>query len=409
MSDRSRQAIGFVLIAGAALQVWLWSQQVVSGDQLALLEPARAFANDGTLAPFAKRMSGGGKVPGALLPLLVGLPLAVWNDDRAPAILMGLSQWAAVAILASILARRLGPKMTAAYLAVYWLSPWRIYHSGFLWEPGYLLLPAAVHFLCCERLHHERNRAASAGLGAVLACTMQLHGSFLVLLAATAWLAWKRRLRLHVLAATAGAGLGALTLVPTALAWLDGDLPRIAPERDVAMSAPLLAGGNVLKTGAYWLRLGSPDIGRRLRQIADPASAHIDVAPPTAPGPLGAALVRAIAGLALLGVAISAFASWRYLRAPPGGQAAEVRDYSSACLIGALVAAFVSPVPIQGWHLIVVLHAACLPTAAWLVEAFASHSGRRRALGAAFLVVQCAASIAIAIGHPMYAGGGGVP
>ena len=34
------------------------------------------------------------------------------------------------------LRQAVGTKHAAVFLLVYWLSPWRLYHSGFVWEPS---------------------------------------------------------------------------------------------------------------------------------------------------------------------------------------------------------------------------------------------------------------------------------
>src|SRR5687768_8845563 len=133
MTASPHRVIGAVLLVGVALQALLWSRQWIYGDQYALLLPAIEFAETGRLHAYGKTMSGDGRIPGSLLQLVVGLPLQWWPDYRAPMLLVGLFHAGAVAILSWCIGRGLGLRFLAAYLAVYWLSPWRLYHAGFLW------------------------------------------------------------------------------------------------------------------------------------------------------------------------------------------------------------------------------------------------------------------------------------
>ena len=195
---RPLRLVAVILCTGAALQVLLWSRQWIYGDQYALLLSGIGILETGDLPPFAKTMSGGGRVPGALLPLLVAAPLQVWADYRAPGLLIGLSHVAAAAVLAVCIGRALGARFLAAYLAVYWLSPWRLYHAGFIWEPAYVFLPAALHLASAYHLRERPHAGWSLLHAANLTLALQLHGSFLVLALLTAGLAAVRRIRLDV-------------------------------------------------------------------------------------------------------------------------------------------------------------------------------------------------------------------
>ena len=255
-----------ILCAGAALQALLWSRQWIYGDQYALLLSGIEVIETGHLPPFAKTMSGGGRIPGALLPLLVAVPLEWWADYRAPGLLIGLSHLMGAAVLSICLGRALGARFLAAYLAVYWLSPWRLYHAGFVWEPTYVFLPAALHLASAYRLRERPHRGWSLLHAATLALALQLHGSFLVLVLLTAGLAAARRIRLDLRGSLLGVLAGGLTLLPTAQALAAGSLPRILPGNTDELPWVLVGLVNLPKSLAYWWRLGSAFIGRRLEQ-----------------------------------------------------------------------------------------------------------------------------------------------
>ena len=115
--------IAAIVIAGVAFQFFLWTRQSLLGDQITLLSLGVEFTESGALAPVAKGMSGGGSIPGGFLQLLVGVPLKIWPDYRAPALAVVLSQLLAVALLAVTIGRAMGLRFLAFFLAVYWLSP----------------------------------------------------------------------------------------------------------------------------------------------------------------------------------------------------------------------------------------------------------------------------------------------
>ncbi len=401
---RPLRLVAAILCAGAALQALLWSRQWIYGDQYALLLSGIGVLETGDLPPFAKTMSGGGRVPGALLPLLVAAPLQAWADYRAPGLLIGLSHVAAVGVLAVCIGKALGARFLAAYLAVYWLSPWRLYHAGFVWEPAYVFLPAALHLASAYHLRERAHAGWSLLHAANLALALQLHGSFLVLALLTAGLAAVRRIRLDVRGCVLGVLAGGLTLIPTAQAFIAGTLPQILPGRTDELPRALIALVNLPKSLAYWWRLGSLYIGRRLEQTVygDPEAA----ASAFAAGATSAAIALSTAS-----VAIAVFASWRYFRrhpscepdAPGRTSAAEwLRAYAGWCLAALCAAATLSPVPVQGWHVVIAFHAACLPVAAWIYAAFRARSPLPRAAAATFVLLEVVVVLLLAFGHPMY-------
>lgn len=406
---RPLPVLGAVLCAGAALQALLWSRQWIYGDQYVLLLSGIEVIETGRLPPFAKTMSGDGRIPGALLPLLFAAPLQVWADYRAPGVLVGLTHLAAAAALSTCIGRALGLRFLAAYLAVYWLSPWRLYHAGFAWEPAWVFLPAALHLASAYRLRERPHPGWSLLHAATLTAAAQLHASFFVLMVLTAALAARRRIRLHVRGALVGVLTGGLTLVPTAQALVAGSLPQILPGHTDDLPRVLVSLVNLPKSLAYWFRLGSLHIGRRLDQAvgADAEAAASDAGTALASGLTGAVVIASTAS-----VALAVFASWRWFRRRPssdpddadrrGPQADWLRAYAGWCFAALCAAAVASPVPVQGWHTVIALHAACLPTAAWMRDAFRSSSLLPRAAAVAFIVLEVVIVLLLAFGHEMY-------
>ena len=395
-----------ILVTGVLLQFFLWSRAWVDNDQIVLLRRGLEFAEGGGLVPYGKYMSGGGKIPGALLQLLVGMSLWIWPDYRAPGLLVGVSHLVAVSVLGVILAKALGMRSTVFFLAIYWLSPWRLYHAGFLWEPGFVFLPAAVHLACSYRLRERRRFLASAVLAATIALTMQIHASFLILLVSTAILLWKRVVRLDLRGAVAGLVVGSLTLIPTAQACLRGELPRLAPARWDYLPPVVLEISNLFKGLLYWFRLGSLDIGRRIRDVAGVAETNLSE---SAAASLIALGVSVLAALALASLVISLTASWQYFRGSGTAEETDNREwhwmrvYALSFLLSVLIASVLAPVPVQGWHFVIALHAACLPVAFWLQKNLVGPRQWLRTVAASFIVLEIVITLAIGLGNPRYA------
>ena len=309
---RSTLFAAVVLLGGTVLQALLWSRQWVYGDQYALFLSGLDLLETGRLPPVAKYMSGGGHIPGSLLPLLIAGPLEAWTDYRAPALLIGVGHLAAAGVLAATVGRALGISFLAAYLAVYWLSPWRLYHAGFVWEPAYVFLPAALHLACAWRLRAGPHFGWSLLLGATLTATLQLHASFVVLVVLTALLAGRRAIRIDWRGTVAGVASGALTLIPTAQAWLAGTLPRMTPGETEDFSRFAVGGLNALKVLAYWLRMGAPDIGRRLRESSYTDAEIVESGIRTG---LASGLLTLLVTLSILSVIVAVLASRDYFGA----------------------------------------------------------------------------------------------
>ena len=406
-----RVALGVVAITGALLQALLWSRQWVYGDQYALLLPALDLLETGEWPAFAKTMSGNGRIPGALLPLLIAGPLEVWPDYRAPALLSGLTHVAAAVLLAVCVGRALGARFAAAYLAIYWLSPWRLYHAGFLWEPAYVFLPAALHLFCAYRLRERPHVGWSMLLGLLLAATAQLHASFLVLVVLTAMLVARKLVRIDWRGAALGVGAGCLTLVPTLQAFVAGTLPPLAPTPTVEYPRLLLGVLNGLRGAGRFLRLASLDIGRRLREVVW-FDAPAGEAGATLGTTLGSGLVTLVWAAGLVTLPLVLYAGWRWFARDPSFDPSDnprravaadwFRAYALWCLAALCGAAALSPVVLQGWHVVIAFHAACLPVAAWLSDSFRRRDLPWRAAAVTFVAVEVTAVLLLAFGHEMY-------
>ena len=203
---------------------------------------------------------------------------------------------------------------------------------------------------------------------------------------------------------------GGLTLAPTVLAFVGGRLPRMLPGNTDELSPVLVGLVNLPKSLAYWWRLGSLYIGRRLEQTV---YAEAEAAASGAETAFASGLTGAVIVVSTASVALAVFASWRYFPAasvlrPPTTPTARrspadwLRAYAGWCLAALCAAATLSPVPVQGWHVVIAFHAACLPVAAWLHSAFRAPSPLPRAAAATFILLEVVVVLLLAFGHPMY-------
>lgn len=386
-------------------------------DAVHLLEMGLRYATSGELTPVAKQMSGGGNVPGGLLQLLVGVPLMLEPHFRAPVVVVQAFHLVAGVVTLLVVRRAAGSVFAAVFALCWWLSPWRLYHSGLIWEPAYLYLPAALHLWACWRSRSDPSILASIVLGLVLTATPQIHASFVVLWALTALLWLRSALRIRWASLAAGAGVGALTLIPTALAYLSGAAPAVAPS-DGFLGRGLLTVHPLLKGILYWFRLGALDVGRNLRSTvfldgSDPA--HAEVA--------GAVVASAwvVQVLSVASVAVALVATWWYFRplfrlgwrrwwreglwSPPAAgkesDPAWLREYAFAGFLAVAVASALSPVTIQRWHLVIAIHAASLPVAAWIVATWRRGPWLQAAI-LAFLLLRFPITAFVGAGHPWY-------
>lgn len=397
-------AVAAVLIlAGVALQAWLASRGGIGGDQYVLFDLGLDYLEEGRLSAVGKGMSGGGFIPGSLLQLLIGVPFALWHDYRSPVVLIGVFHLLAALVSLSAVRQAAGSRAALFFLAVWWLSPWRLYHSGILWEPAYVVLPSALHLLACWKLRERPGAAWSALLAASLVLTFQLHGSFLFLVILTAAAFLRKLIRLHWAGGIAGAVAGGLTLVPTVSAFMSGTLPSPAPTNSF-VGYGLVTVVPVLKGFAYWFRLGSLDIGRRLKGVV-----FLDEGWAGAGG-ASVAVKAAVTGLVYLSAAsvvVALAASWWYFRSSRRSEGRSagwlwLRSYSMTALVSLVVASALSPVTIQSWHVVIVLPAACLPVALWLDEWWPPGKKWLRWALLLFLLLRVPQVIAVGAGHEAY-------
>jgi hypothetical protein len=173
----------------------------------------------------------GGQVPGALLGWLIRLPLSIWPAPESPIVFLNLLSFAALALLAWYLSRRLPDVPGWLIWTSLFTLPWTLNFSTHIVNPSYVLAGAVVFFVGFFEGMPQLSRRivpfaiAWSMMGAGLLFVMQLHMSWVLLapyvLAALVAVGLIEKRPYGLLTAVAALGLGAvmpgLLLVPTIL------------------------------------------------------------------------------------------------------------------------------------------------------------------------------------------------
>lgn len=386
--------------------IMAWRSQV-GGDQLNLLARGWLLAQRGVWVPYGNRTSAGGYEPGGLTSVLVGAPLLVWADYRAPVIAVLALAAVGYLLIDRVLPRTDGGRLRIVFAILYWLNPWRLAYSGHLLNPNYLLFFAAVHLATANRMRHRPRLWPSLLHGATWTLAIQLHPSAVMLAFASAILVWRRCIVLSAPGAACGALLGLATVAPyVAHALRD---PSVIPGGEGFIGRGLVFVFPVLRGVLYWLRYPSFAFSQKFLRL--------DFSPL-----LGAwarpleitlsAVQRVLDPLTVL-VAVAANI-WLFTRVRRAGAHAStvawLRAYGAAVFGAALLSFALSPTTIMSWQCLPAFHAAVLPLTLW-----AGMLGRtrwRRVVDrgtrtwcALFILF----ALAIAFGAPIYRSGGREP
>jgi hypothetical protein len=358
-----------LFVVGLLISIWMVARSQVGGDQLNLLARGWILADEGRWISYGNPMSTGGKAPGGITSLLVGLPLMVWRDHRAPTVVVLLFNIFAYLLLDATLKRHLTPRERVYLSLLYWLNPWRLYFSAFLWNPNYLFLFGAIHLRTCLD-QRERARFWPSFLHAfALLLALQMHASVLLLAAASGLLWLRGYFRVHWPGAILGALLAALPLVPWFL-----DLrhdPGIITEADKGfLGRGLIFLFPLLRGLLYWLRYSSLSIaGKMLRFdfgdfLGAAQGAHL--------GKIVSKITEVILPLTLILPLLANRWLWQRfrprLRRKPGPETpirVWLQGYAGWTFLAAVVIFALSPTTVMMWQVLVILHAAILPLLLW--------------------------------------------
>jgi hypothetical protein len=401
--------------AGVLLAALMVARSQVGGDQLNLLARGWLLAVRRQMVWFGNPLSTGGKAPGGVTSLLVGLPLMLWRDHRAATALVALCHVAAFLVLDRTLARIVTPRERLVFVILYWLSPWQLYFGTFLWNPNYLFLGGALHLATAWRMRHGPRFAASLLHAATLALALQIHPSFLLLAAASTLLWWRGSLRPHAGGAVLGAVLGALPLLPWA--WevithpvLLAEVHKGFPGRGLVYSLP--------RGILYWLRYSSLSLAGR-SGLFDFTEAF-GVAADRRLSPLFRALTEGVGPATVVLPLVANLWLWRrwrrrarqrrpraarLLRLPrlpeTASDRAWLQGYAVLTFLAAAAVYALSPTTMMYWQGLCLFHAAVLPLTLYAGLLLRTRFAARVLAGAAaYVVLELLLVFGIAFGTP---------
>ncbi len=410
LSDRTAvRLIWGAFALGLLLSAVLVVRSQVAGDQLNLLARGWLLLDEGRWISYGNPMSTGGKTPGGITSLLVGLPLFVWRDHRAATLVVLAFHVLAWLILDGTLKRRLSPRGRLLFAVVYWLNPWRLYFSGFLWNPNYLFLFGALHLWSCLAQRDRARFWPSFLLGAGLVLAFQIHASVVLLVAASALLWLRGYFKPHWLGGIAGAALAALPLIPFVLDLYENpvlvtEAEKGFPGRGLLLVFPLLRGLS------YWLRYPSLHLpGKAVR---------FDFSDVLGSDPwLGVGLTWISQVLLALTVLVPIAANvwlWRRNRhrlrrrlPPDASDRIWLQGYVLWCFVAAVIVYSLAPTTVMYWQGVLLFHACVLPLVFWAGALWRTRHAARVTRGVQLWAASAVLlTLALAFGGPQYRCGG---
>ncbi len=405
-----RLAVALGLVLSALMVV----RAQAGGDQLNLLSRGWLLVERGQLIPYGNPLSSGGDGPGIATTLLMAGPLAVWRDHRAPVVLTWLLHLVAWTLLDRRLRSVFTPWERAAFAVVYWLNPWRLEASAFLWNPNFLYFFAALHFATAFDQRERPRFGASCLHLLALGVGAQLHPAMLLLIVASLLL-WRRGVvQVHWGGVAAGVALTGVLLVPWWLAAASE--PAIVAAHQGFPFRGLIWFQPWLKGLSYWLRYPSLLINKQ-SAIFD-FSALFGAGADRLLTPLAKGLVGIAGAATMLGVLLANIDFFRrrlagglrtaFARSNGGGPRRFVEDYAFWCFVAAVVVFAAAPTTPQSWQAVPLFQAAVIPVVFWLgrkLDAADAAPAVRRALATA-AAASVAILLALAAGGPNFRCGG---
>lgn len=400
------RAVWTFFALGLALSLWMVARSQVAGDQLNLLARGWLLAEEGRWISYGNPMSTGGKAPGGITSVLVGLPLFLWKDHRAPTLVVLLFHVLAYLLLDGTLKRILSPRERVLLALLYWLNPWRLYFSAFLWNPNYLFLFGAIHLWSCL-VQRERPQFWPSFLhGVGLALAFQIHASFLLIFVASVLLWLRGYFKPHWIGGFLGGVLAALPLIPWAFDLMK--TPEIVTEADKGfLGRGLVLVFPLLRGLLYWLRYASLALSEKLTLFD---FSDLLGEPDLWLGPGLTAVLRVVLSLTLLLPLLANVWLWRrnrrrWRRRLPAAASDRVwlQGYAIWSSVAAALVFALSPTTIMMWQALILLHAAILPVVLWAGALARTHrrprveKGMRIYAGAEIVLL-----VLLALGSPQY-------
>lgn len=403
--------VPLILLVGLLISLLLVARSQVSGDQLNMLARGWLFTQ-GEWVHIGMTTSANGKAPGGALSLLAGVPLLLWADFRALALLVALAHLAGFLLLDQLLRRHLGEVERRLFALAYWLGPWRLLYSGFVWNANLLPFFGAAHLATSFAMRQRRRFAATLVHVLALGICVQVHAAAVMLALLSLILLMTRTIRVHWGGALVGAALVGASLIP----WLEEVIanPELLPAgkgfpfRGLVFVFPLLRGL------LLWVRFPSLFITSRMQSYDFTALAGEVADAVLSPLALGAAWLVGIASLALpvlvLTWFVKRFRRFRFWPAQEPSQRSWLLRYVQLTFAASALSFAASPTTPMMWQGFAILPAVVLALVLWAgVISRSRWSALVPPVAALWLGGALLVSLLAAAAAPMYRQGGRHP
>lgn len=411
-STRGRLLWWLVFAAGLGVSLLMALRSQLGGDQYLLLDLGWRLLARGEWLPYGMPTSAGGRSPGGLMSLIIALPLYLWRDYRAPALMTAALHAGAFLLLAQALKPALTVNGRWLLLLLVWCNPWRIYFSAHLWNANFMFVAAVLHLATAQRMAKHRGVWATGSHVVLIALAMQVHTSAAVLAILSLLLVWKRMIQVHWGGFALGVAIGVAAYVPWLLTVTDD--PNLMPGNKGFFLRGLLTVFPLLRGVMYWLKMSSLSMASRMLDFdftpTFGADANVFLAP-----------VAVAAGiLAHLTLAPSIWAHWRFVRNTWRWQRwwhgsvrsaahprAWLRVYVALTFASALLSYAISPTTVMFWQAFIALPASTLVLVT-ATQALLLTRAKRRVLRTATVwsVLTAILLACMALAAPLYRCGG---
>lgn len=359
------------LLLGLLLSGLYAQHQIVGADQWQMIDKGYLGALNHFWLSYGNVASAMGNVPGSLSAYLVGLPLKVWYSPYSPMLLLIALRLVGYLLFDQVIKQIGGARMRLLFMVICWLNPWFLYES-LLYNPSYLFFFAALH--CWSAFKMRTHSSAGYTFLHLLAIgmAMQLHYSWPLLCIISAYLFYRRQLRVNLWGVLFAALVIGLSLVP----YLQETLANqsITREANPDAQARYIGWGLVhvyplFKPVIYWLRYASWIFtnklitGAQFPWLESVAWLQLGVTY------LWRTLAYGIGALSMLLVLRANYYLWQQVKPIFWRGTAEqaitpsqwLTLYSVAGLLASLVCAALAPIIFSFWHLMLIFPCALFP------------------------------------------------
>ena len=359
-----------LLILGLGLSLFYAQHQILTGDQLQMLDKGYRGAYTGVWSSFGNAASVVGNVPGSMISFAVGLPVILYDSPWSPMLFLILLHLFSYFLLDSVIKDIFKSDLRLVFLVMYWLNPWFVFEN-ILYNPSYLFFFSALHLWTAYQQREKSSFFYSLLHVFSIGFALQFHYSWLILALISLYLLYRNMVKVNWYGVAFGTFIIGLSLVPYAIEFMHNS--AIRHNQDVKAGERYIGWGGVhvypvLKSFIYWLRYGSVIFPNKLI-----ASAHFEWVGVSAT--LQMILTYFYKAVVFSVGAVSVYISYKankyfYERVKSKvfqrKMVVESKEewlllYIFGALFGVFISSVLSPIIFSYWHLIIVFPFAILP------------------------------------------------